>query len=237
MARLSKFVRSGGHSSFDQYFKFVQADVTGDKLTELVDAMTTNHTSFLREPEHFRFLTTTVLEEYRRRPVIKIWSAACSTGEEPWSILFSLEEACPRPAWPDVRIMATDISGRVLRTSQEGVYTAERLAGVPPSWLTKYFVARDRTKSAWQVRPEYRSRCDFRKVNLIQPFSTFSTFQVIFCRNVMIYFNKQTQSDLVNRLATALEPGGYLMVGHSESLTGLDHSLEYVKPAIYRRVR
>src|SRR3954454_13387795 len=100
MARLSKFVRSGGHSSFDQYFKFVQADVTGDKLTELVDAMTTNHTSFLREPEHFRFLVKTVLPTYKCRTAIKIWSAACSTGEEPWSILFTIEDAMERPGGP-----------------------------------------------------------------------------------------------------------------------------------------
>lgn len=237
MARLSKFVRSGGYSSFANYFRSVQADPTGDKLTELVDAMTTNHTSFLREPEHFRLLTTSVLDEFRRRSVLRIWSAACSTGEEPWSILFSLEDALPRPVGPDVRITATDISGRVLRASQEGIYAAERLAGVPPSWLAKYFVARDRAKSAWQVRPEYRSKCEFRKLNLIQPFPYTNAFQVIFCRNVMIYFNKQTQADLVRRLEAALEPGGYLMVGHSESLTGLDHPLQYVKPAVYRRVR
>ena len=235
MARLSKYVRSGGFRNFGQYLGSIQSDASGDKLTELIDAMTTNHTSFLREPEHFRFLVKTVLPTYKCRTAIKIWSAACSTGEEPWSILFSLEDAMERPGGPDLRITGTDISARVLRTSQQGVYSSERLAGVPPVWMGKYFTSQDRAKSTWQVKPSFRSKCEFRKLNLIQPFSFNSSFQVIFCRNVMIYFNRQTQCDLLRRMETALEPGGYLMVGHSESLSGLDHSLEYVQPAIYRR--
>jgi len=234
-ARLSKYLRSGGFATFDQYLRHVQADRSGDKLTELVDAMTTNHTSFLREPEHFRFLASVIVPELRKRSSITVWSAASSTGEEPYSILFSLDDALQGGSRPDVRIVGTDISTRVLRTAQQGLYVAEKLKYLPPAWLPKYFQSQDRGKTSWQVRPEWRAKVEFRRLNLMEPLPVRGSYPVIFCRNVMIYFDKATQSAVVRKLASALEPGGYLLVGHSESLTGLDHSLQYVRPAVYRR--
>lgn len=235
MARLSKYLRSGGFTSFDQYLRHVQADRSGEKLTELVDAMTTNHTSFLREPEHFRFLATVVLPELRKRQSMTIWSAASSTGEEPYSILFSLDDALQSGARPDFRVVGTDISTKVLRAAQQGIYSAEKLRTLPATWPSRYFQPVDRDKTAWQVRPEWRAKIEFRRLNLMEALSVRGPYPLIFCRNVMIYFDKDTQGSVVRKLASVLEPGGYLFVGHSESLTGLDHSLEYVRPAIYRR--
>ncbi len=234
-ARLSKFLRSGGFSNFDQYLKVVQSDRSGERLIELVDAMTTNHTSFLREPEHFRFLVSVVVPELRRRSTLTVWSAASSTGEEPYSILFSLDDALQNGPRPEIRVVGSDISTKVLRMAREGIYTNEKLRHLPPSWLTKYFQPADRTKSTFQVRQEWRARTEFRRVNLTESLASKGTYPVIFCRNVMIYFDKRTQGEVVRKLEGALEPGGYLLVGHSESLTGLDHSLQYVRPAIYRR--
>jgi chemotaxis protein methyltransferase CheR len=234
-ARLSKYLRSGGFTSWDAYLQHVRADRSGERLIELVDAMTTNHTSFLREPEHFRFLTTVIAPALQKRASVTVWSAASSTGEEPYSILFTLAEAFQGAVKPELRLIGTDISTRVLRAAQAGVYSLDRLQTLPPAWLQKYFVLVDRSKSSWQVRPEWRARTEFRRLNLTEPLPTRGPYPVVFCRNVMIYFDKRTQAEVVRKLEAVLEPGGYLMVGHSESLTGLEHSLEYVRPAVYRR--
>jgi chemotaxis protein methyltransferase CheR len=235
-ARLSKHVRAGGFSSFGQYLKFVESDRSGERLTELVDAMTTNHTSFLREPEHFRFLTTFIAPELRKRSSVTIWSAASSTGEEPYSILFSLEDAWQQGPKPQLRVIGTDISTRVLRNAQQGIYTADKLRSLSPVWVQRYF-EKNVERGAWQVRPHWRSSVEFRRQNLMEPFAVRGPFPVVFCRNVMIYFDKKTQGEVVRKLETALEPGGYLMVGHSESLSGIDHSLRYIRPAIYQRIQ
>jgi chemotaxis protein methyltransferase CheR len=234
-ARLGKHIRAGGFGSFDQYLKHVRADRTGESLTQLIDSLTTNHTNFLREEEHFRFLISTLLPELRERRSVTIWSAASSTGEEPYSILFTLLDALQTGPSLDVRIVATDISTRVLRTARAGIYPHEKLRSVPPSWLQRYFHSVDRGSKEWQVRPEFRSRVEFRRLNLMDPLPAATRYPVIFCRNVMIYFDKQTQSGLVQRLSHALEDGGCLLVGHSESLTGIDHQLKYVRPAVYRK--
>ncbi|MBC7928372.1 MAG: chemotaxis protein CheR [Bryobacteraceae bacterium] len=235
IARLSKFVKAGNFVSFEQYIRHVQTDPTGDRLTDLIDAMTTNHTSFMREPEHFRFFLGTVLPELGRRSSVSVWSAACSTGEEPYSLLFSVADAQQSSAISDVRITATDISTRVLRNAKEAIFTMEKVRALPPGWLQKFFQAPDKIAATAQVKAEWRSKIEFQRYNLMHALPFRKLFSAIFCRNVMIYFDKPTQSSVVKRLSAALEPGGYLMVGHSESLTGLDHSLQYVKPAIYRK--
>ncbi len=234
-ARLGKHMRTGGFRTFEQYIRHVQSDSTGDSLVSLIDALTTNHTHFMREPEHFKFLLTNILPQMRRRPSFTIWSAASSTGEEPYSILFSLLDALGGASVPDVRIVATDISTRVLSAAREGIYTAERVRLLPPAWLQKFFTPTDKRKENFQVRPEFRSKVEFRRLNLMEPLPASMRHPVIFCRNVMIYFNKQTQAALVRRLAGVLEPEGHLMVGHSESLTGLDQPLKYICPAVYRK--
>lgn len=232
-ARLGKVMRKLGFTAFPDYYRHVQEDQTGDALVELIDALATNHTSFFREPSHFDFLVRRVFPEYAGRGAMRIWSAACSTGEEPYTIALTAREhmGVQSPILP--RILATDISTRVLETARKGIYKADRFqSGVAP-WLRKQLMRGEgRWEGSYRMRPEILRMVEFRRVNLIEPLQDVGCFTVIFCRNVMIYFNHETQEQLVNRLAARLEPGGYLFVGHSESLTGIQHGLQQVQPAI-----
>lgn len=234
-ARLGKYLRIGGFKSFEDYFRHVQADSTGESLLALIDALTTNHTAFLREPEHFRVLVSRVLPQLRRGH-LAFWSAACSSGEEAYSMLFSALDS--GQVVEHLRIVATDICCRVLSAGEQGIYSSQRLIGVPPTWVSRYFERCPGAESGlWRVREQYRSMVEFRRLNLIDAIPASPKFPVIFCRNVLIYFSRATQQSVVNRLAGALEPGGFLFTGHAESLTGLDHSLQYVQPAVYQKKR
>ncbi len=235
-SRLGKHIRAGGFSSFDEYFRHVSSETTGEALVAMIDSLTTNHTSFLRERKHFDFLIETVLHVYRDRPAIDIWCAASSTGEEPYSILLSLLSELGESRIPDIRIRASDISTRVLGVARKGVYSSERVAGLPPGWLKRFFLRGEgASQGLYRVKPELASKIDFRRVNLMDPITSSQEYQAIFCRNVMIYFDQKTQEGVVDRLAGCLESGGYLFVGHAESLTGIRHALQYVKPAVYRK--
>jgi chemotaxis protein methyltransferase CheR len=237
-ARLGKHVRKLGFRTFRDYLSHVQSDATGSALTDMIDALTTNFTSFLREPVHFEFLRKTVLPEFQKQPKINIWSAACSTGEEPYSIAVSVLEELGDRAFSDVHILATDISTRVLGSAQQGVYQTDRLAGLAPETVRRYFLRGEQRWKGWfRLNPKVRQMVEFRHMNLTESFPSMPRFAVIFCRNVMIYFDRETQDRLVHQLTNCLEPGGYLFTGHSESLVHGSHSLEYVKPAIYRRPR
>ena len=233
-ARLGKKIREGKFSSFKQYYQHVVADQTGEELTALLDALTTNFTSFLREPAHFEFLRKSILPHLEGP--IRIWSAGCSTGEEPFTIAFSLlEELGPGAFWR-CRILAADISTRALGAAERAVYPMDRFSDFPLDSLPKYLLRGTQSWEGWyRVKPSIRGMIEFRRLNLIEPFHHPQPFQVIFCRNVMMYFDKATQADLVNRFARSLAPGGYLFTGHSESLTGLAHPYEYIQPAVYRK--
>ena len=235
-SRLGKHIRAGGFSSFDEYFRHVSSDSTGEALIAMIDSLTTNHTSFLREKQHFVFLTETVLPSYLDRPKLNIWCAASSTGEEPYSLLLSVSEVLAARRTPDLRILATDISTRALAIARKATYTAERVADLPVEWLRRYFLRGEgRSQGFYRVKPEWAAKVEFQRVNLMEPFPHPGAYQVIFCRNVMIYFDLKTQEDVVNRLSVCLEHGGYLFVGHAESLTAIRHDLQYVKPAVYRK--
>jgi chemotaxis protein methyltransferase CheR len=231
-ARLRKLVRGGGFGSFQEYYRSIVQDRTGQSLLALIDALATNHTSFLREPDHFEFLRDEVIPAMGTRDPIEVWSAACSTGEEVWTLAMVLHEAWPQRR---VRITASDISNKALGFAQRAVYPVERCRGLSAAWLSRYFAADGRPPSSYQVAPALRAEAVFRRVNLIASYSWPRAFPVIFCRNVMIYFDRQTQERVIAGLSQQLEPGGYLFVGHAESLTQVSHSLEYVKPAIYRK--
>lgn len=235
-ARLGKLMRKLGFGAFPDYYRHVQSDRTGTALVELIDALTTNHTSFFREQTHFDFLVQRVFAEYRGHGPMRIWSAASSSGEEPYSIALTAREylGAQSPILP--RILASDISTRMLETASKGIYKAERFDGGIAPWLRKHLLrGEDRRKGWYRMRPEILGMVEFRRVNLIEPLPDVGRFTVIFCRNVMIYFSRETQEKLVNRLADCLEPGGYLFVGHSESLTGMKHGLQHIQPAIYRK--
>jgi len=231
-ARLRKLVRGGGFHSFQDYYKSIVQDRTGVSLLAMIDALATNHTSFLREPDHFQFLRDQVVPGLGTRDPIEVWSAACSTGEEVWTLAMVLNEALPNRR---VRIAASDISNKALNSAQRAVYPAERCHGVSAAWLSRYFAAEGRPPVSYRIAPALRAQVAFRRVNLVESYSWPHPFPIIFCRNVMIYFDRQTQERVIAGLSQHLEPGGYLFVGHAESLTRVSHSLEYVIPAVYRK--
>ena len=235
-ARLSKRMRELKLRTYEDYYKYVTGDKTGDALIGLIDALTTNHTSFFREIAHFEFLRQNILPELKRRQQILIWSAASSTGEEPYSIAFSVLDALGMEALPRLQILATDISTRVLASAKKGMYAAERFREFPPQQLRQYLLRGEGKWREWyQVRKEIRAAVRFERLNLMEDFRQPVQYPVIFCRNVMIYFDRPTQERVVRQLSRYLEPGGYLLVGHAESLNGLKQPLQYVRPATYRK--
>jgi chemotaxis protein methyltransferase CheR len=235
-ARLAKRVREGQFHDIEEYLEVLSSDSTGQELVRLIDALTTNHTSFLRESQHFDFLRNTILPRISGRGRIEVWSAACSTGEEPYSILFTLLEALGVEAASRISIRASDISTRALAVAGRGVYPVERFAGVPSSWLSKFLQKGTGTQSGfYRVKPQLASAIHWERRNLIEPIDQAGEYPVIFCRNVMIYFDPETQEKLVRALSDRLEPGGYLLIGHSEGLMRIRHSLRYVAPATYQR--
>jgi chemotaxis protein methyltransferase CheR len=235
-ARLGKKLRELSMKSFEQYYDHVTSDRTGEAMTMMVDLLTTNHTSFFREPRHFDFLRKIIFPELRNRSEINIWSSACSSGEEPYSIAMSLLEESQSETLAKVRIKATDISTRVLEKGKRGVYAAERFNGVPIPLLHRYLLKGQNTAvDLCRFKPEVRSMIDFAHFNLMDKPPESYRCSVLFCRNIMIYFDKPTQQNLVQRLSMHIEDGGYLFIGHSESLNSIAHGLDYVSPAIYRK--
>ena len=231
-ARLQRLLRAEGFRSFQEYYRHVLEDRTGIALAAMVDALATNHTAFLRERDHFDFLGEHAAELAEGRSSLEVWSAACSTGEEVWTLVCLLNDALPRHR---IHITATDISNKALRIAANAEYAAERCQELPRAWLTRYFTAQGRSPASYQVAPAFRAQVTFRRVNLVERLVTPQRYAVIFCRNVMIYFDRQTQEQVVRKLADCIEPGGYLFVGHAEGLTGIEHTLQYVRPAIYRK--
>lgn len=235
-ARLGKKMRELGHRSFRQYYEYVRQDKTGEALTAMVDALTTNHTSFFREPQHFDFLRKVVVPSLKPGNPLRIWSAACSTGEEPYTIAFSMLDAMGPAGADSLQILATDISSRVLATASRGMYPASRFQNFPPDQLRRHLLKGfGEAEGQYLVKKEVRARIEFRRLNLMEDFSSVGRFPVIFCRNVMIYFDQPTQQRLVQRLSAQLDEGGHLLIGHAESLNGIDHGLQYVCPATYRK--
>ena len=204
---------------------------------DLVNALTTNETWFFRHPSHFRILTRhimPVLSAKREKTGdnrLKIWSAGCSIGAETFSILFSLLDSGGAEKW-NLTLIGSDISSEAINRARSGRYFKHELKMVEPHILQKYFTPCDR--DCYQVKEEYRQMVEFEILNLLESWPA-RKFDVIFCRNVMIYFDQPTQEGLVNRYARSLVPGGHLMIGHSESLNGIDQPLTYVEPTIYRR--
>lgn len=252
-ARLGKRLRETGCPSFQAYVDWAAGDPSGEGLLDLIDALTTNFTAFLREPVHFEFMRDKILPALISRPRVEIWCAAAATGEEPYSIAFTLLDALSAgraggggdggidsATAARCRVLATDISTRALERARQGVYPAERFAAVSKEWLAKYL--RPGTGDAagsYCVRPEVARIVEFRRLNLIQPLpkglAQGGAFPLIWCRNVMIYFDAAVQQRVVAALEQSLEPGGYLFTGHAESLNGVGHALEYVRPATYRK--
>jgi chemotaxis protein methyltransferase CheR len=234
-ARLGKKLRESGRATYEEYLSLVEGDRTGESMIAMIDALTTNYTSFLRESSHFDRLKL-ILPALASRSAIQIWCAAAATGEEPYTLAITMLEALGSEAYSRCHVVATDISTRALATARRGVYPLERLKGVPQDWLTKFWLKGEgQSAGLCKVKPEVARMVEFRRLNLVDPFTHPSAYPIVFSRNVMIYFNKATQERVVARIAAFLEPGGYLFVGHSEGLTGIAHSLESVASAVYRK--
>jgi len=238
-ARLQKLLKLGGFNTFREYVTYLQADTSGDELTAMIDAIATNHTSFFREPQHFTFLSSVVLPPLRARsesvPILG-WSAACSSGEEPYTIAMTAFEQFGDDAARRVRLLASDLSTKALGRAEAGIYKTERVAGLPRHLVLKYFDRRPTLpRGTIQVATRIRSLVDFRRLNLLDAPPTGRGLDFIFCRNALIYFDRQIQQRVIQRLEDRLALGGYLFTSHSESLNGLSHGLTWVAPAVYRR--
>jgi chemotaxis protein methyltransferase CheR len=234
-ARLMKRLRFLGMNRVEDYIEFIDSDQGTGEVAALIDVMTTNKTSFFREVDHFHFLREQVLPGLNM-PRVRFWSAACSSGEEPYTLAILLREHLLEVERKDVRILATDISRRMLDKALQAVYPQDVVGEVPLPAYRKYFSARHNDRSgSCQVAAEARALVHFTYLNLMDPWPMKGLFQVIFCRNVMIYFDKPTQQELINRFWDYLEPGGHLFVGHSEGLSSVKHRFRYVRPAVYQK--
>ena len=238
--RLGKRLRATNSPSLAEYCALLQAPGADEELSNLIDVMSTNHTFFFREQAHFDFLKSTALPELTGRMAKERWSqihvcsAASSSGEEAYSIAITLAMCIPKTPWS---IEGTDISNRIVAKAQRGVYDDDTVRNLPEAVVRTHFQRGFGPQEGQvRVRPELRNRVNFSQLNLLEGEPGFSEpFQIIFCRNVMIYFDRPTQEELIARLTRRLVPGGYLLVGHSESLSNVKHTLRSVRPATYQR--
>jgi len=241
-SRLGSRLRALSMESFDEYCAHVFDSPEGaDERRKLIDAVTTNKTEFFREDAHFERLTSHVLPELiARDPAVghtrpfRVWSAGCSSGEEPYTLSMVLAEFASHNGGLDFEITATDLSSRMLETALKAVYRGDAERLVPKHMRRKYLLrSRDRTNDVVRVAPAIRKRVRFGRLNLLDPLSVNGPFDAVFCRNVLIYFDRATQVDVLRRICDVMADGGYLFVGHSETLHGMHLPLRYVAPTIY----
>ena len=240
-ARLQKRIRSMGLGGFSEYFSLLRADGSGAELSVLMNLLTTNHSYFWRESGHFSFLASEVLEGIRssagpgRPRELRIWSAGCAAGEEVYSIAMLVRDSLlPVLASVDIGILATDISAQALEEARKGVYPETRLRELPKRYREACFESAG--AGTWAVKPEIRNMILFKRLNLMREgFPFHGLFDVVFCRNVMIYFDAESRARLVKALHAVTKPGGYLFIGHSESLQRDESPYDYIRPAIYRK--
>ena len=243
-SRLLRRVRQLGLQSLDEYSEYLfSSPQSTDERVHFIDAMTTNKTDFFREPKHFDYLTQKVLPElegsgvHKLKKKITVWSAACSTGEEPYTLAMILSEyALPRPQF-DFQILSTDISTRVLLTARDGIYSRHQIEPVPRDLRRKYLLnGKGENRSLVRVTPELRRRISFHRLNLMdEDYRVKQIFDIVFCRNVLIYFDRATQEAVIGKLCRNLAPGGYLFISHSESLSGLNLPLISVGSSCFQK--
>ena len=237
--RLTRRLRALQLRTFAEYRERLNGDV--QELAELCNAITTNLTSFFREPHHFQYLREHVFAPLAANPRgtrrIRIWSAGCSTGEEPYSIAMTVLESLPDPGSWDVRILATDLDSEVLERARRGIYLPERMGNVSPERLQRFFIERQEAGGiSRQIAPEVAALVTFKQLNLIHALPMRGPLDAIFCRNVVIYFDKETQRELFARIARLQRPGDLLFLGHSESLFKVCDSYGLIGKTIHRRV-
>jgi chemotaxis protein methyltransferase CheR len=233
-ARVGKRMHALGLPDERSYLDYLEADATGEELVQFLDVISTNHTAFFREPDHFDRLRQMVFEWHNsglRR--LRIWSAASSTGEEPYSIAMTLMDILGKTN-VDYKILATDISTRVLAAAEKGLYPHDKVAALPHSMLTRFFDEHAGSPPSYQIRPEVKKNVVFRRLNLSQPpFPMRGPLDIVFCRNVLIYFDQPVRQRLLSAIEGLLRPGGWLFLGHTETLTGISSSFRSVRPSVF----
>lgn len=238
LSRFQRYMMENNFYSFKEYLDFLKKSENKEALTTLVNKITTNYTFFMRESEHFKYFRDVILpylKEKNRNKDMRIWSAGCSSGEEPYTLAMIVDEFFhgQKENW-DTKILATDISGEVLKTAIEGIYPLDKLSDLPNAWKVNYFKIYD--KSNMVVSEKIREEVIFRSFNLMEKVFPFKKkFDVIFCRNVMIYFDEQTKNELVQRFFDNTNLGGYLFIGHSESINRSITKYKNVIPSLYRK--
>ena len=241
-ARLQKRLRANELTSFEDYCDLLFAgESNGQELIHMIDVVSTNKTDFFREPNHFEFLKTVALGSLTRSSTspLKVWSAGCSSGEEPYTIAMVINEFLGAGSAFDFSILGTDISTSILRKAVNAIYTEERVSGIPLEVKKKYFLrSKDSEKQLVRIVPKVRSKVKFQRLNFMDSDypSVPMDFDIVFCRNVLIYFDKPTQERVINRLCAHLKPGGYFFLGHSESIMDMKVPLKQIKPTIYQKV-
>ena len=237
--RLENYIKRGGWHSFDEFMNAVEHDSTGSQEKMLVNFLTTNHTYFMREFEHFDFFRSQVLpwlkQKEASRKDLRIWCGAASSGEEPYMIAMVLAEffGMEKSQW-DTKVLATDISTKVLQKALAGVYTADQLKSVPPQWKKRFFNSLG-GGTQYQVTPELKQEVIFRQFNLMDPFPFRKKMHTIFLRNVMIYFDEKTKRELVQKVYDVLEPGGYFFIGTTETIDRNSTPFQIIQPSIFRK--
>ncbi len=236
--RLSNTLIEKGMTHFSQYMDLLFNDKTGNEVTTFLNKITTNHTYFLREYEHFDYMQKKVLpffeEKFKNTRDVRIWSAACSSGQEPYTIAMVIDEyfGSRKSQW-DTTILATDISMRALDKAKKGIYTEEEIKDIPKHWVGKYLI--DKKDGTFEICPKIKKEVVFRTGNLMEPFSVKKPFDLIFCRNVMIYFDAPTKEKLINKFYDVTAKDGFLFIGHSEVINKETTKYTYLQPAIYQR--
>jgi len=239
--RLRKRLKANNISSYEEYCNHLFSEEgLQNEVIPMIDAVSTNKTDFFREPFHFEFMTSTFLPEFEERSngkPLQVWSAAASSGEEPYSISMIIQDFFERNKTFNYSVYGTDISTSVLKAGSLGVYDESRIEKIPLSTKRKYFLkSKDPLNKTVRIIPELRRKMTFQRLNLMdESYFVPHDFDVIFCRNVLIYFDKETQEKVIQRLCQKLKPGGYFFLGHSESITGMDVPLRTVKPTIFQK--
>lgn len=238
--RLGNMLKERGFTNYNDYIDAVLKDSTGAEVTTILNKLTTNHTFFMREPEHYTFLKETILpymvKTCSKDHILRIWSAACSSGEECYTTAMLIDQyfGAEKAKW-DTRILATDISQSVISKAKAGIYSEEGMKGLSNDWKTRYF--NNLGNGKYEICQGIKDEVIFKTFNLMDPMPEKykkKPFDLIFCRNVMIYFDQPTKQALVNRFYDVVKPGGYFFIGHAESVNRADTQFDYIKPAIYR---
>lgn len=232
-SRLAKRVKHHQLNSYADYFKLINATVNAGELQIAIDLLTTNETHFFREPKHFDFLRSRILATHQKGRAFRAWSAASSSGEEPYTIAMVLADCLGDAPW---EVIGSDISTRVLEKARSGLYPMERVPEIPRSYLTNYCLKGvGAHEGKLLITRELRDRVRFTQINLIEPLPKLGEFDVIFLRNVMIYFDQETKAGVVSRLLPLLKDDGHFFISHSESLNGITEAVKLVAPAVYRK--